>query len=185
MGKIKVFLYNPWVLKIGGGLILFVLTTAITSMLKSISLSGSILFLINVIISFLISEVKIWIFLVIVTVIILSLQIITKINKRTSPEWTNYNKDLIHNCLYRWSYGYESDNFYIIGLQQLCANCSCDLSIGTTKSDYLGYRDNYLYCPKCKSQFGIYIEKDEDIKKIIRHNISSEDYKKSSFYTKD
>jgi len=117
-----------------------------------------------------------------------------------NPGWREYKEDTIKGNRFRWEYE-NSSQPEIKNLQQVCKKCGCELNSTLltrkpkekkkkkkqekpTYEEALGALRNIHFgrvCPNCGSVYELEPNM-ETIKKLIRHNIRTENYKHSEIY---
>lgn len=144
--KAKEFFLNPWVVTIGGGVILLVLPGIWDWIQKKkflTTLKTIIGFLWKLLINFLNLQLRVWWILVAVAIIVFALWIIVKIKDQVNePDFLKYTEDRFSQ--WKWSWNWElgyNKKWHVDNLMAHCPQCDTPMQHDT-------YED-YFRCPRC------------------------------------
>ena len=186
---------NPWVLSIGSGFVLYLLTSVITSLkikinfFESIKLVGKKIgwFFVTVL-SF---RIAVWMILLGFGILIGVLFIIIKIQDSNSnvriderPDFLSYKSDIFPGNL-KWIWDYQKNNidgqYHIVNLRPVCANCETPLMLSDS------FHSLEAHCPRCKNSYSqkafynynqqYYLDHPNEVKSIIIDNIKRKEQK--------
>lgn len=182
----KKILHDPWLVTIGGGGILLIISTAWETISSKVDILTAALTVLktvwNSLIFLLTFKIAIWIILVIIGVIVFVFWFVSKIKKESTPDWLNYRMDFIKEWFWVWEWKFSSlDNEYMIyNLKPICKLCKCELSHKNPRSPFYGE----LRCPACNELYEVaHTEDKEDVKKIILNKIRNKEYKETQILT--
>jgi len=128
-------------------------------------LKNILIFIYGVILSFLNTNIKMWIIimsLIILRIIFKFLRIIF-----SDPDWIKYRHDILKEWTWRWGYVKEGERYKIEYMTPYCPKCDCNLLKRQNSA-----RIN-MFCPKCGVEYDENnIENEEEIKSLIKYNIN-------------
>ena len=127
--KVVEVLKNPWAITVLGGVIVFLLTSELNSIMQNVNyIEGAknvIMFIISVLKNVLTFKVSIWIILLFLCGLIFVIYIISEW-KHTEPQWINYKSDYFFDWLFVWEYSKYLKTIEIARLRPVCSHCRCD-----------------------------------------------------------
>ncbi|MDD4681468.1 MAG: hypothetical protein PHP79_11440 [Clostridia bacterium] len=177
---IKIF-KNPWAITVLGGVVVFLLTSILNSIIQNVnyikSAKNIIIFIFEIFKSILIFKVPIWIVLLCLCGLIFVLYIVFEWqNIENKPRWMNYKSDCFFEWLFAWEYSDYLGTCNITRLRPICSNCRCELSRGNEKESF--YSQEIMYCPDCGKKFKMLTDNTiNDVEKIIINRIKSNKFK--------
>ncbi|MFY9120671.1 MAG: hypothetical protein WAO57_10145 [Syntrophomonadaceae bacterium] len=168
-------LKNPWSITVLGGVVVFLLTSILNSLIQNVNFIESakniIIFIFEILKSIFIFKVPIWLVILFLCGLIFMLYIVSEW-KNTAPQWMNYKSDYFFEWLFAWEYSNYLGTMKITGLRPICSKCKCELSLGS-----IHYQE-ILYCPDCGSKYKLLTENTiDDVEKIIINRIKHNNFK--------
>lgn len=176
-GKLKKIINHPWVVGVGGGLIVVTITTVIFKKRINWSVLVPVPGAIGKALVFKIG-VPAWALLIITTLFITvavkavyqgrSLKVVDRgIKEAAVPDYLEYTKDTIKGLLRRWNYSENYEGTYVVkNVWTYCPKCNCVLST------YLDRGQSFFGCPDCDFKSMNKLDED-DLIAIINRNIVS------------
>ncbi len=175
--KIKAFFENPWIITIGSGLIVLIVTIAIDVITADkvfstiMTVTTSIWTIIITALNF---EIKVWWMLVAILMVILGLFLLIRLaNKKVhppaQPKFLQYTKDTILGFKWEWDWEKYGGTYHVENLRSICFYCDTPLK---TKSRGYG---KYHICLRCNSETCRAMPEKDDIIMLIRDNARRED----------
>ena len=141
---------NPWILGIGttviGGIVLSFVLDLINGVDLLSTLNVAVIFIVNIVISFLNLKLKVWWLLLGISVIIIVLVIIAKISetkKNTELKTPSYIEDRFAGWKWTWNWHFNTydGNWYVEDLKAHCPKCDTPL--------FHDRHDTHFECPRC------------------------------------
>jgi hypothetical protein len=179
MKKIKKIFSNAWVVGILGSIIATIILSAITAMYQNINIIQALKQVFHWALSVFTYKVPIYaIILVIIGLFIIAEVLIAVKSPKTNnlPKWLKYTKASCKSWIFTWEYQLSYNKEYSIEKLRPICQCGCELSF-KEKFGNTYYSNGVLVCPKCQSTYpSIDDSIIEDVKKILIHNIKTEDY---------
>lgn len=179
MKKIKKIFSNAWVVGILGSIIATIILSAITAMYQKINIIKALKQVFCWVFSVFTYKVPIYaIILVIIGFFIITEVLIAVKSPKTNnlPKWIKYTKQSYKSWIFTWDYHLTYNNKYNIEELRPICQCGCELSYKEEVGN-IYYGNGILVCPKCQSTYpSIDDSIIEDVKKILIHNIKTEDY---------
>jgi Ca2+/Na+ antiporter len=178
--KVKKIMKNPWIITIVGGIIVFLFTSILKSVISDINFINSIKFISLTLFSYgkfiLLFKIPIWILILFFIGILIIIYIIFKLDSE-DPPWIRYRRDYVNDMLFTWDYNRNLGKVKIKNLRPICSNCGCELSKGIDHSSASAIDKHCLYCPNCNKKFKMINKQTlNDVKKIIINRINNDDY---------
>lgn len=176
--NIKKFIMNPWTIGIGTTILGVICTAIYDAINKQVTFTTIKTFLVNIwglIIKFLMVNVKMWLILVVIIILVFILWIISKIvtakDKNEEPEFINYKKDKLlgHDWEWTWEKNYNGQ-YEIKNLSLICSKCETPLYPEES------FRPR-LKCLRCDEVVDLDIKKIKQVEFLIIDNVKKGQYK--------
>lgn len=167
--KVKEFFLNPWVVTVGGGIVLLVLPGIWDWIQKEklfTTLKNIISFAWNLMARFLNLQIRVWWLLLAIAVGILVLWIIAKIGKQESSEldFLKYTEDRFSQ--WKWSWNWEQGYNKKWHVENLTAHCpQCD-----TRMQHDTYEICFR-CPRCGFESRDVLQNSNQVEAVIHDNL--------------
>lgn len=167
--KVKAFFMNPWVVTVGGGIILLGVSGIWDRIQKKeflTTLKTIIGFLWNLIIGFLNLQLRVWWLLVAIAIIVFALWIVVKIKEQahSEPKFLKYTEDRF--IQWKWSWNWErgyNKKWHVINLAAHCPQCNTRMY-----SDDLEFR---FRCPRCRYESRVVHQNSSEVEAVIYDNL--------------
>ena len=170
----KRFWNNPWTVSIGSALVVLLVSLLIDFITKEVvfsTLKNCFIFLRNVISSFLNTDVKIWLIMLISIVLVILFCLGRKWKEIktvaiTTPAFLSYTTDDILQFKWKWHWEKNYDGKYDIeDLHPVCSKCETPLVEGKN------YCEECYICLRCNQEFYRSLPEYDNVKMLILDNV--------------
>ncbi|MBQ8311838.1 MAG: hypothetical protein IJX84_01345 [Clostridia bacterium] len=175
--KVKEFFLNPWVVTVGGGIILLGVPGIWDLIQKKeflTTLKTVISFMWKLIIGFLNLQLRLWWILVAIAVGVLVLWIIVKIKDRENePEFLKYTEDRFIQWKWSWTWelGYNK-KWHVDNLMAHCPQCD-------TRMQHDTYEIHFR-CPRCGFDSHDVLQNSNAVEAVIHDNLRRAEKKEAA-----
>jgi len=211
--KTKAFFNNPWVIGIGVTIVSYLITSLLNKLVTGVDFKTSLRSVLVFLWKVLNFGIPLWLIIIILLLVRLIFKFLKASVEEQNPEWWYYTKDEFNirlpsdegdiipipfqspqydevrtkrievedSLLFRWRY-YRSDSgkYDLADILPICKNCECAL---------IRAENWFLTCPHCERKYllpGRFNPEEvrRKVDTLIRHKISSGEYKSSPYFEK-